>query len=206
LAIHPRKEIAMTELKEAPKPKTTNGPGNIKETVPPPKPVMPVRRGASPFAMMRRFAEEMDHLFDDFGIESHFHFPSLFTRGRELIRRETGIVPGVWSPRIDVVERDGRYVVRADLPGLNKDSVKVEITDEMVVIQGERKTEKKEEVEGYTYSECSYGSFYRAIPLPVGCESSKATAEFTNGVLEVVVPTTRPIEPKKRLVEIKGGK
>jgi HSP20 family protein len=204
LAIHPRKEIAMTELKEAPKPKTTNGPGSIKETVPPPQPAMPVR--PSPFAFMRRFAEEMDHLFEDFGIESHFHFPSLFTRGRELVRRETGIVPAVWSPRIDVVEREGQYVVRADLPGMTKDDLKVEITDEAVVIQGERKTQKKEEVEGYTYSECSYGSFYRAIPLPAGSEASKANAEFTNGVLEIVVPSSRPIEPKKRRLEIKTGK
>ncbi len=196
----------MTELKEAPKPKATNGPGTVKETMPPPKPAVPAISGGSPFAFMRRFAEEMDRLFEDFGIESRVHFPSLFTRGRELVRRETGIVPAVWSPRIDVVERDGQYVVRADLPGLAKDDVKVEITDDSVVIQGERKTQKKEEVEGCTYSECSYGSFYRAIPLPVGSESSKATAEFTNGVLEIVVPCSRPIEPKKRRLEIKGGK
>jgi len=196
----------MTELKEAPKPKTTNGAGNIKETVPPPKPSVSATPVGSPFAFMRRFAEEMDHLFEDFGIESRLHFPSLFTRGRELVRRETGIVPAAWSPRIDVVERDGHYVVRADLPGLTKDDVKVEITDELVVIQGERKTQKKEEVEGYTYCECSYGSFYRAIPLPAGSESSKATAGFTNGVLEIVVPSSRPIEPKKRRLEIKAEK
>ncbi len=195
----------MTELKEAPKPKTTNGAGNIKESVPAPKAAVPVRPSASPFAFVRRFAEEMDQLFDDFGIESRVHFPSLFTRGRELVRREAGIVPAVWSPRIDVVERDGQYVVRADLPGLTKDEVKVDIADESVVIQGERKTQKKEEIEGYTYSECSYGSFYRTIPLPAGSDASKATAEFTNGVLEIVVPCSRPIVPKKRRLEIKGG-
>ncbi len=196
----------MTELKEAPKPKTTNGPGNIKEAVPPAKAAVPVRPSASPFAFMRRFAEELDLLFEDYGIESHLRFPSLLTRGRELFRRETGIVPAVWSPRVDVVDRDGQYVVRADLPGLTKDHVKVEITDEVVVIQGERQTQKKQEVEGYTYSECSYGSFYRAIPLPAGCETSKATAEFTNGVLEIVVPSSRPVEPKKRQLEISAGK
>ncbi|MGO9466196.1 MAG: Hsp20/alpha crystallin family protein [Isosphaeraceae bacterium] len=196
----------MTELKEAPKPKTTNGPSTVKETVPSPKPAAPAISGGSPFAFMRRFTEEMDRLFEDFGIESRVHFPSLFTRGRELVRRETGLVPAAWSPRIDVVERDGQYVVRADLPGLARDDVKVEITHDSVLIQGERKTQKKEEVEGCTYSECSYGSFYRAIPLPAGSESSQATAEFTNGVLEIVVPCSRPIEPKKRRLEIKGGK
>jgi HSP20 family protein len=196
----------MTELKEAPNPRTTNGSGNTKENVPPPKAAVLATAVGSPFAFMRRFAEEMDHLFEDFGIESRVHLPSFFTRGREIVRRETGMVPAVWSPRIDDVERDGKYVVRADLPGLTKDDVKVEITDEVVVIQGERKTQKKEEFEGYTYSECNYGSFHRAIPLPAGSESTKAVAEFTNGVLEIVVPSSRSIEPKKRQLEIKAGK
>jgi HSP20 family protein len=76
----------------------------------------------------------------------------------------------------------------------------------VVTIQGERKTHKKEETEGYAYSECSYGSFYRAIPLPEGCDTGKAAAEFTNGVLEVVIPTMRPIEAKKRRLEVRTGK
>jgi HSP20 family protein len=196
----------MTEVKEAPKPKTVNGPGRVEAAVPAAKPAPPLKVSASPFAFMRRFAEEMDRLFDDFGFDNRVHFPSLFTRGRELVRREAGLVPAAWSPRIDVVIRDDQYVVRADLPGLTKDDVKVEVTDDVVTIQGERKTQKKEEAEGYTYSECSYGRFYRAVPLPEGCETGKATAEFTNGVLEVVIPTTRPIEAKKRQLDIRTGK
>ena len=59
-------------------------------------------------------------------------------------------------------------MVRADLPGMSKEDIKVEVTDGVITIQGERKQEKKEEREGYSYSECSYGSFYRSIPLPEG--------------------------------------
>ena len=124
----------------------------------------------SPFTYMRRFAEEMDQLFEHFGLQTGLRMPGFFTRGHELLRREAGFVPGEWSPQIDVLEREGQLVVRADLPGMTKDEVKVEVTDDAVTIQGERKHEKKEEREGYYYSERSYGSFYRSIPLPEGAE------------------------------------
>ena len=91
-----------------------------------------------------------------------------------------------------MLEREGQVVVRADLPGMSKDDIKVEVSDGLLTIQGERKNEKKEEREGYCYSECSFGTFYRAIPLPEGAEASKATADFRNGVLEVTVPAISP--------------
>ena len=64
--------------------------------------------------------------------------PSLLTRGHEFFRREAGFAPGIWSPRVDVIEREGQFVVRADLPGLSKDDVKVEVLEDMLTIQGER--------------------------------------------------------------------
>ena len=72
-------------------------------------------------------------------------------------------------------------MVTADLPGLSKDDIKVEVTDDMLTIQGERKHEKKEEREGYCYSECSYGSFYRAIPLPEGAEGCEGDGGVQQG-------------------------
>ena len=195
----------MAELKEAPKPKTENGPGQTKEIVPRTSNA-PLMSNGSPFAFMRRFAREMDRLFEDFGLESGFHMPRFLTRGRELLRREAGFVPAEWSPRIDVLEREGQFVVRADLPGLSKDDIKVEVSDDLITIQGERKHEKKEEREGYCYSECSYGSFYRAIPLPEGADASKATAEFRKGVLEITVPAPSSPQPKARPLEIREGK
>jgi len=126
--------------------------------------------------------------------------------GRELLRREAGIVPVEWLPQIEVLEREGQFVVRADLPGLVKDDVKVEVTDDLLTIQGDRKQEKKEEREGYCYSECSYGSFFRSISLPAGAEASKATAEFRDGVLEVAMPAPAQSGKKVRRPEIRAGK
>jgi len=195
----------MAEVKEAPKPKTENGPGQMRDIAPRTSTTALTTNG-SPFAFMRRFAEEMDRLFEDFGLESGWHMPRFLSRGRELLRREAGFVPAQWSPRVDVLEREGHFVVRADLPGLSKEDVKVEVSDNMLTIQGERKQEKKEEREGYCYSECSYGSFYRAIPLPEGAEPSKATAEFRKGVLEVAVPAPSRPEQKARRLEVREGK
>jgi HSP20 family protein len=195
----------MTEVKEAPKPKTTNGKGPTKEIAPPVATAAPKVMG-SPFTFMRWFAEEMDRLFENFGLEIGWPLPRWLTRGHELLRRGAGFVPAEWLPKVDVIEREGQFIVRADLPGLSKEDIKVEVTDDLLTIQGERQHEKTEEREGYCYNECSYGSFYRAIPLPEGAESSKATADFRKGVLEVTVPAPSRPEPKVRRLEVREGK
>jgi HSP20 family protein len=194
----------MAEVKEAPKPKTENGRGQAKEILARSTPAAPAVGTSMPFAFMRRFVREMDHLFEDFGIEPRWHVPRLLRRSRKLLERE--LAPLDWSPRVDVIQREGQVVIRADLPGMSKDDVKVEVGDDVITIEGERKHEKKEEKEGYFYSECSYGSFYRAIPLPEGAEVAKAAAEFHNGVLEVTVPAPVHTEPKARRVEVKDRK
>jgi len=126
--------------------------------------------------------------------------------GRELLRREAGFIPAQWSPRVEIVEHDGKFVVRADLPGMCKDDIKVEVTHDTLTIQGERTHEEKEEREGCCYSERSYGSFYRAIPLPEGAETGKATAEFDKGVLEIAIPAPSRKEPKAKRLEVREGK
>jgi len=199
------KENTMTEVKEAPKPKTENGRGQTKEITPRTSNV-PMTSAASPFALVRQFAREMDNLFEDFGLETGLHLPRFLRRSRRLIRRGAELATLDWSPRVDVVERDGQVVIRADLPGLSKEDIKVEVSDDAITIEGERKQEKKEEREGYCYSECSYGSFYRAIPLPEGVDASKAAAEFCNGVLEVTVPAPSRPETKAKRLEVKDGK
>jgi HSP20 family protein len=190
----------MAELKEAPRPKTEVAKGQGQPTGLERR--TPTSGDGNPLALMHRFAEEMDHLFDNFGLR----LPSYFGRGRELLRREAGLIPAEWSPRIDVRERDGQFLVCADLPGLSKDDVQVEITDELISIRGERKQEKKEEREGYSYCECSFGSFYRAIPLPEGVDASKAKAEFHNGVLEVTMPAPRRSDSQARRLEVQEKK
>jgi len=195
----------MAELKEAPRPKTENGPGQSKD-VAPRAAGAPAKSNGSAYAYMRRLAEEMDHLFENFGINSGWRMPSLLTRGHELFRREAGFAPGLWSPRVDVLERNGQFIVKADLPGLSKEDVKVEVEDDMLTLEGERKQCTKEEREGYTYNECNYGSFYRTVPLPAGADASKATAQFQNGVLEIVMPCAATEGKKARRIEVREAK
>jgi HSP20 family protein len=195
----------MIEVKDAPKPKTTNDRGQTKE-VAPQAPNVPQKVIEDPFAFMRRFVEEMDWLFKDFGVEARWHIPRLFSHVPSYRRTEARLPAAVWAPKVDVLEREGELIVRIDLPGLTREDINVEVTDDLLTIHGERKHEKKEEREGYKYSECSYGSFYRAIPLPEGIDSTKASADFHKGVLEVVMPKTSPPEPSARRLEVREVK
>lgn len=151
----------------------------------------------SPFGFMRKFAEDMERLFEDF---EGFRFPSLYGREFFPFRKEFGHVD--WVPKVEVLQSNGGLKVRAELPGLKKDDVKVELTDEALTISGERKEEKEEKREGFYRSERSYGSFYRQIPLPEGVKADKASATFNNGVLEVTMQVPK-IEPHGRRLEIK---
>lgn len=192
----------MTEVKEAPKSKTTNGQGQ-KTQMAPQATTTPQAAPATPFAFMRRFTEEMDRLFEDFGLEAGWLMPRLLTRGGRLLGRKAEFAPAEWTPRIEVYEREGQLVVRADLPGMAKEDVKVEVARDHITLEGERKEEKKEEREGYHYGECRYGAFYRAIPLPEGVDTTKATAEFHKGVLEILMPKATPPQPKVRRLEVR---
>jgi len=192
----------MLEVKEAPKPKTADGQGQKQEMAPAAKKT-PEKVHATPFAFMGRFAEEMDRLFEDFGLETGWLMPRLFTRGRELMGRKAQAPLAEWTPRIEVLEREGQFVVRAELPGMTPEDVKVEVVRDHIALKGERKEEKKEEREGYYYGERHYDAFYRYIPLPEGVDTTKATAEFRKGVLEVAMPKVTPPEAKVRRLEVR---
>lgn len=150
-------------------------------------------QATSPFAMMRRLSDDMERIFEDrWGVR---RFPRLL-RGLEL--------PEVrWTPSIEAFERKGEFVVRADLPGMSKDNVKVEVSDGELVIQGERTEEKEQKEKGYYASERSYGAFYRALPLPDGVKADDAKATFKDGVLEIVMPAAKLPERHGRQLEIK---
>jgi len=151
---------------------------------------------ANPFGMMRRFTKDMDRLFNDF---EEFRFPNFF-KDFAPFRMPFGTVE--WVPRIEVLQNNGQLMVRADLPGLTKDDVNVELTDDVLTISGERKEEKEEKREGFYRSERSYGTFYREIPLPEGAKTEDAVATFRNGVLEVTMPAPK-VETPIRKLEIK---
>jgi HSP20 family protein len=146
--------------------------------------------GLAPFGLMTRMFEEMDRFFDELGF------------GRRLLPRPRLIgerqgqrgMSALWAPQIEVSEREGQLVVAVDLPGMRKDDVKVDLTDDALVIQGER----QEQREGRGYSERTYGSFYRTIPLPEGVSTEGAQAKFQDGVLEVTIPMPRREEQHKQ--------
>ena len=108
-----------------------------------------------------------------------------------------------WTPALDIVENDGEYVVRADLPGMGDDDVKVEVRDGVLRITGERKSETEERKDGYTRIERSFGSFARSLTLPEGVDPESVKASFDKGVLEIHVP--KPEAPKAHTVEITSG-
>ena len=137
----------------------------------------------SPFSLMRRMSEDMDRMFSG-SVES--------ADGSS------------WLPAVEVTERGNTLVVRADLPGINQNDVKVEVTPEGLTIQGERKREHEERGAWGYRSERSYGSFYRTIPLPEGASVDNAKAEFKDGVLEVTVPVPEQ-QRRRRQVPITGG-
>jgi HSP20 family protein len=151
---------------------------------------------ANPFQMMRRFTKDMEQLFEDF---RGFGFPNFFRSDFPPFRMEFD--KGEWMPQIEVFQNDGQFMVRADLPGLQKEDVRVELTDDVLSISGERKKETEEKREGYYRSERSYGSFYRQIPLPEGAKTENATATFVNGVLEITIPAPK-VAPATRKLEI----
>lgn len=152
----------------------------------------------TPFTFMQRMFEDMDRLFGG-GFGQHGDIvPGGENFGDvELVSRD------VWSPAIDVSQQGDKLVVRADLPGVDKDDVRLSVTDDAIVLEGERKSET-ESTEGNVYhSERSYGSFMRRIPLPSGVDANAVDASFDNGVLEVVVPLS---QSGARKVEVKSGK
>jgi HSP20 family protein len=154
----------------------------------------------SPFTFMRRFSEEMDRLFGEYGLGRGWLAPA-FEGGLD---RLTALGSSKFSPQVEVFERDNKLVIRADLPGMTKDNVNIEVANEAVVIRGERHSEREEDAKGYYRSERSYGSFYRRIPLPEGVSADKATADFRNGVLEISIPAGERVEEKRRQLEIRG--
>ncbi len=154
------------------------------------------RLAATPFTLMRRFSEEMDRLFGDVGLGRNWLAPVL---DRAQFSQD------LWSPQVEMFERDNQLVVRADLPGLTKDDVNVEFSDEGITIEGERKNEHEEKGEGYFRSERSYGKFFRRLAVPEGVNAENAKATFENGVLEVTMPAPKRAERKARRLEITGN-
>jgi HSP20 family protein len=160
--------------------------------------------GDNPFAMMRRVEEDLESVLRAFGIP---RLGAAFSPRRELeelLARTPALSQAArWSPQIEVFERDGNLVVHADLPGVNRDDIEVNVDNDVLTIRGERRQEHHETERGYRRTERSYGTFFRQIPLPEGVDPGDVEASCENGVLEVIVPAPRNEPQRRRRVDIR---
>jgi HSP20 family protein len=108
-----------------------------------------------------------------------------------------------WIPPMDLVETDDHLVLRADLPGLDRDDVSIEIKDGVLTVSGERRAEHESKTDAFYRVERAFGSFSRSLNLPDGIDAEKVEAAFEKGVLEVRIP--KPEQRKPHRVEIGAG-
>ena len=106
-----------------------------------------------------------------------------------------------WSPEVDIIQDDHEYLLKADLPEMKKDDVRVTVEDSILSVSGERKSEKEDLKKKFHRIERSYGNFRRSFTLPEDADSTKVTAEFRDGVLKVHLPITT--KAKSKALEVK---
>jgi HSP20 family protein len=148
---------------------------------------------SNPFGFMQRMSEEMNRIFETAGIGA--------TLGQFGGSQQENL--GTWMPQIEVQQKGNELLVRADIPGVKREDVTVEVDDGVLTISGERRQDDVEEREGLFRSERRYGSFYRSIPLPEGVNDDNVSATFDDGVLEVRVRVPEQQQRRGKKIEIK---
>ena len=133
---------------------------------------------------MNQLHNEINRLFDSFGADQDS-------------------TPAVdWTPAVDVTEEKDRYVLHADVPGVNPKEIEVTLEDGVLTIRGERRNEKSVDEKGFRRVERFSGSFYRRFTLPDTADAENITAETKNGVLELVIPKQEKVQPRR--ITVKG--
>lgn len=147
-----------------------------------------------PFMDLTRWERDMDRMMEDFfGRRVRPWWPEGWSRTNEL---------DVRAPAVDVFEEKDDIVVKAEIPGMDKDNIQVNLTDHTLTIKGEKKKEEEVKEENYYRSERSYGSFFRTLELPKDVHADKVKATFKNGVLEVRMPKTEEAKAKEIKVKV----
>lgn len=108
-----------------------------------------------------------------------------------------------WAPRVDILEKNGGYELAADLPGLKKEDIKIEIQDNMLTLKGEKKLEEEKKDKNYRLCERYHGEFVRTFTLPENIDRDRIVAEFKDGVLKLEIPKTEKAKPKQIEVQVK---
>jgi HSP20 family protein len=134
-----------------------------------------------------REMEEIGRHFEDF-----FGRPFLPAMWRRFPSEEMA-----FSPTLDVVEKEDKFVVKLELPGVKEEDVDVSVAGDMLTIAGEKQAESEVKKKGYHYSESSYGSFSRSVTMPSAIDTSKIEANYDKGVLEITLPKALEVKSKK---------
>ena len=147
-----------------------------------------------PFMDLTRWERDMDRMMDDFfGRRVRPWWPDRWFRSDDLEIR---------GPAIDLFEEKDEIVVKAELPGMAKENIEVNLTDHTLTIKGEKKKEEEIKEENYFRAERAYGSFLRTLELPADVHADKVKASFKNGILEVRLPKTEEAKTKEVKVKV----
>jgi HSP20 family protein len=138
--------------------------------------------------------ERMEDMFEDF-----FRRPFGRTFGSGIPRMMEEIEP---APNVDIFEEGDNIILKSEMPGMSKDDVEVNLTDDSITISGEKKKEEKVEKKDYYRVERSFGSFKRSFALPSEVQTDKARASFKDGVLEVKIPKSEEAKKKEKKIKI----
>ncbi len=141
-----------------------------------------------PFRDLLSLQDRMNRLFEE-----------SMTRNKVF---EEALTTGIWSPVVDIYETDTSVILKAELPGMTKEDIVIEINENNLILKGERKFQKDIREENYHRIERSYGSFSRSFTLPDTVDRNKVSASFKDGILEITIPKIEGARPKQ--IEIEG--
>lgn len=140
-----------------------------------------------PFRGLRPFYGDFDKWFDE------------IANANSPVR---GPANGTWHPNVDVYETEGGYVLKAELPGVNKEDIKIDVNNNTLTLKGEKKFEERTEKDKYIRVERTYGSFTRTFTLSDKVDSENIKAAYKDGVLEITLPKKEEAKPKEIKVEV----
>lgn len=144
-----------------------------------------------PFSLLERFQRELNRLSNWDGLV-----------GEGVNEDGSNVVTSHWRPAVDIKEESDRFVILADLPGVDPKDIEITMENGMLTIRGERKSEKEEEREGFHRVERVRGTFYRRFSLPDTANTEKIDAKGRDGVLEIILPKHEKVQPRK--ISVKG--
>jgi HSP20 family protein len=114
----------------------------------------------------------------------------------------SGVAASVWTPAVDVLEKNGEWILRAEIPGINEKEIELKLDGDVLTLRGERKFEEEEDRQNYSRIERSYGSFSRSFTLPSAADREKISADYKNGVLTVTIPQKAEARPREIQVKV----